>query len=78
MKDSKDSNYVSSEKDGKLGNSSSKSKKQAKPQGTHAVEVINSEDDYDCDSSPERSVTVLREKVHPLFFFSHRYTFCGK
>ncbi|EOA12940.1 hypothetical protein CARUB_v10025919mg [Capsella rubella] len=66
VKDSKDIGYKSSEKEGKLGNSSSKTDKRAKPQGARAVEVINSDDDYDCDSSPERNVTGLPEKSSEL------------
>lgn len=47
----------------------SKSKKRAKPQGPRAVEVIHSDDDdSDYDSSLERNVTELPEKVRSLFF----------
>lgn len=67
FKDSKASGFVSSEKCGKLGNTSSKSNKRAKPQGARAVEVINSDDDSEYDSSPVRNVTELPEKVVALF-----------
>jgi hypothetical protein len=66
VKVSKDIGYKSSEKGGKLGNSFSKSNKRAKPQGARAVEVTNSDDDYDCDSSPERNVTELPGKSSEL------------
>ncbi|CAE6233289.1 unnamed protein product [Arabidopsis arenosa] len=65
VKDSKDIGYKSSGKGGgKLGNSFSKSDKQAKPQLARAVEVTYSDDDY--DSSPERNVTELPEKSSEL------------
>jgi len=70
VKVSKDIGYKSSEKGGKLGNSFSKSNKRAKPQGARAVEVTNSDDDYDCDSSPERNVTELPGKVPSSLYFS--------
>ncbi|XP_010482378.1 PREDICTED: protein MICRORCHIDIA 4-like isoform X2 [Camelina sativa] len=66
VKGSRDTGYKSSEKGGKLGNSSSKSNQRAKPQGARALEVINSDDDYDPDSSPERNVTDLHEKSSEL------------
>lgn len=73
VKDSKDIGYKSSGKGGgKLGNSFSKSDKRVKPQLARAVKVTNSDDDY--DSSPERNVTELPEKVpSSLFFSSYRH-----
>ncbi|KFK26706.1 hypothetical protein AALP_AA8G282800 [Arabis alpina] len=66
VKDSKESGFVSSEKGGKRRNISSKSNKRAKPQEVRAVEVTNSDDDSEYDSSSGRNVTELPDKSAEL------------
>ncbi|XP_023633380.1 protein MICRORCHIDIA 4 [Capsella rubella] len=51
----------SPEHDPKLENSSSESNKRATPPGACDVEVINSDNDYDCDSLPEINLNELPE-----------------